>query len=56
MGRDGERLINSYVFSGNAATVRHVMVGGEWVVRDGRHRDGDRIAEAYRQTVRRLLA
>lgn len=56
VGREGEQMIDSYVFSGNAQTVRHVMVGGEWVVRDGRHRDGERIAEAYRQTVRRLSA
>jgi hypothetical protein len=30
------------------------MVGGRWVVRDGRHHDRERIAEAYRATIRRL--
>ncbi|MCC7046296.1 MAG: formimidoylglutamate deiminase [Alphaproteobacteria bacterium] len=56
VGREGERLVDSYVFAGNAPVVRHVMVGGAWVVRDGKHRDRERIAAAYRATIRRLAA
>ena len=39
------------MFSGNVNLVRDVMVGGTWVVRDGRHLKSDEIAEAYRAVV-----
>lgn len=52
--RDEASLIDSFLFAGNASLVRHVMVGGEWVVRDFRHRDEDRIAARYRSTMERL--
>ena len=42
------------VFAGNANLVRDVMVGGEWVVREHRHRDAERIARRYRGVVERL--
>ena len=38
-GRDTDTLLDTYVFSGTASPVRDVMVGGRWVVRDGRHGD-----------------
>jgi len=53
-GRDGDAFLDSFVFSGNANPVRHVMVGGAWKVRDGRHADEETIAQRYRDTVRRL--
>lgn len=53
-GRDGDTLIDSWVFSGNTPTVRHVMTAGNWVVRDGRHRNEDAIAENFRTAVRAL--
>jgi len=53
-GRGGDTALDSLVFSGNANPVIHVMVGGRWVVRDGRHRHQARIARAYRAAVRRL--
>ena len=45
IGLDGVRLagtpiahaIESAVFAGGAGDVRHVMVGGDWIVRDGAH-------------------
>jgi len=49
--RDSTSVIDSFVFSGNANLVRGVMVAGEWVVRDGRHRDEQRIAVRYREAV-----
>jgi formiminoglutamate deiminase len=53
IGLDGVRLagtppahaIESAVFAGAAADVRHVMVGGEWIVRDGAHARLDVAAE-----------
>ena len=53
-GRDEDLLLDAYVFSGNASPLRDVMVGGRWVVRDGRHGDEEQIARAYREPVTRL--
>ncbi|HEX7917075.1 formimidoylglutamate deiminase [Rudaea sp.] len=53
-GRDEASLIDTFLFAGNANLVRHVMANGEWVVRDFRHRDEERIAARYRDTVTRL--
>jgi formimidoylglutamate deiminase len=54
-GRRREALLDSLVFSGNANLVRDVMVGGRWLVRDGRHARREEIAAAYRATVARLV-
>ena len=54
-GRRREALLDSLVFSGNANPVRDVMVGGRWLVHDGRHARRDEIAAAYRATVARLV-
>ncbi len=55
-GRDEASLIDTFLFAGNANLVRHVVANGEWVVRDFRHRDEERIAARYRETVGRLAA
>jgi formimidoylglutamate deiminase len=54
-GCRGEGLLDALVFSGNANLVRDVMVGGRWVVRDGRHPRRNEIADAYRAVVRKLI-
>jgi formimidoylglutamate deiminase len=54
--RDTADVVDALVFAGNVPLVRDVMAGGEWVVRGFRHRDEDRIADAYRQAVRTLRA
>ena len=36
-GIDAEHAAASAVFAATAADVRDVMVGGDWIVRDGRH-------------------
>lgn len=53
-GRADEQLLDSLVFSGNVSVVRDVMVGGRWLVRDGRHVARDAIGRAYRDALRRL--
>jgi formimidoylglutamate deiminase len=53
-GRDASHLLDAFLFAGNRNLVRDVMVGGEWRVREGRHRDGERIAARYRATVHGL--
>ncbi len=53
-GRDATQAIDTWIFAGNANLVREVMVGGQFVVRDGHHRDRERIAVRYRDAVERL--
>ena len=50
-GRHGDRLLDALVFAGNDCLVKDVMVGGRWVVEDGRHAREDEIAQAYRRVV-----
>ena len=54
--RDARSMLDSFLFAGNTPLVCDVMCGGEWVVRDFRHRDETRIAAAYRATVNALAA
>jgi formimidoylglutamate deiminase len=53
-GRDAEHLLDTFLFAGNRNLVRDVMVAGEWVVRSGRHRDGERIGKRYAEAIARL--
>lgn len=53
-GKPDERLLDVLVFAGNDNPVRDVMVGGAWLVRDGRHRDQERIARRYADAMSRL--
>jgi formiminoglutamate deiminase len=44
-GTPTAHALESVVFAGGAGDVRHVMVGGEWIVRDGAHTRLDAAAE-----------
>jgi formimidoylglutamate deiminase len=48
--------MDSFLFAGNTPLVRHVMTGGQWVVRDFHHRDEERIAARYRTAMAHLAA
>jgi len=52
--RCGDALIDGWIFAAGENPVRHVMVGGDWVIRDGHHRLETEIAERYREVVTRL--
>lgn len=52
VGRGADEVLDSWVFSGERTPVRHVMVSGRWVVRDGAHRARDEIARRYRRVAR----
>ena len=56
VGRTGDALLDSFVFAGNDAPIRHVMAGGRWRVRDGHHPDEAAIAARYRDTLTTLRA
>ena len=54
--RDKRSAMDSFLFAGNTPLVRHVMAGGQWVVRDFHHRDEERIAARYRTAMAHLAA
>lgn len=56
VGRSGDAALDSYIFNGNTSPVRDVMVGGNWVVRDGHHAAEDAAARAFADAVGRLLS
>ncbi len=51
-----ENALGSFVFSGNDNLVQHVLVGGQWVVRDKRHVAQQAITERFKRTVAQLRA
>ncbi len=54
--RGAEHLLDTWLFSGNVPLVRDVMVAGNWLVRDGKHRERERIAADYRRAMHKLAA
>lgn len=52
--RSEDGVIDTFLFAGNTPLVRDVLAGGEWVVRDFRHRDEARIAARYRAVVEQV--
>jgi formimidoylglutamate deiminase len=54
VGHSPETLVDAWIFSGNANPVRDVVIGGEWVVREGRHRYEEQAAADFAKTMRRL--
>ena len=52
-GRREASALDSFVFASAKGAVRDVMVGGRWLVREGRHAEEKRIALAYRRTAER---
>jgi formimidoylglutamate deiminase len=55
VGRDGEDIIDTFVFAGAAGAVRDVICGGRWVVRDGRHLTEGAVAAGYKRALRDIL-
>jgi|AP59_1055472.scaffolds.fasta_scaffold22857_2 formimidoylglutamate deiminase len=54
VGRAGDEILDSWIFSGEQTPVQHVMVGGEWVIRDGHHHREEEILARYGTVLRRL--
>ncbi len=53
-GRFEDEWLDSWLFSGNQSVVRHVVVGGDIQVREGRHRLRDEVAATFRKTLEGL--
>lgn len=56
VGREGAAVLDSWVFSGWDNPVRDVMVGGDWVVRGGRHVCEEVVAGVFGEVVRKVGA
>ena len=54
-GRDEDKLIDTFVFSGTGREVRDVMVAGRWLVQEGRHSAETAIAVGYKRAMHRIL-
>jgi formimidoylglutamate deiminase len=52
---NGDGILNRWLFAGADRQVRDVMVGGQWVVRDGHHAGEEDSARAFTQVLRELL-
>jgi len=54
--RKGDAIIDTFIFSGQPGMVRDVMVGGRWLVQDGRHFAEISIAAGYRRAMHSLMS
>lgn len=50
--RSDDAIINTFVFSGSASSISDVMVGGRWLVKDGRHFAETAIAAGHKRAMR----
>jgi formimidoylglutamate deiminase len=56
IGRDGDAALDTWIFSGGNALVKHVFVGGKHLVKDRHHIAEEEIARNFRAAMRRLSA
>lgn len=50
--RSGDAIIDTFVFAGSSDSVSDVMVGGRWLVKEGRHFAETAIAAGYKRAMR----
>lgn len=51
----GDQILDRWLFALGSETVRDVMAGGQWVVRDGRHCNEEEIDRAFRDVLMKLV-
>jgi len=54
VGRSGDRIADTLLVCAGSRLVRHVMVAGRWIIRDGHHPDEEAITGRYREIARAL--
>lgn len=54
VGGTGEAALDHVIFAGGSAAIRDVMVGGRWVIKNGRHALADTLAGPFRDLMRSL--
>ncbi|MGY4531510.1 formimidoylglutamate deiminase [Pseudomonas sp. TE3786] len=52
---EGDAILNRWLFAGGDRQVRDVLVAGQWLVRDGRHRDEQVSAQAFAGVLKAML-
>ncbi len=52
---EGDAILNRWLFAGGDRQVRDVLVGGQWLVRDGRHKDEQVSTQAFATVLKALL-
>jgi formimidoylglutamate deiminase len=55
IGKTGDVLLDAAVFAGNENPVRDVMVGGRWLVTEGRHLGEQTVLKRYRAVLSELM-
>lgn len=55
VGRDGDQVIDSWIFAAGDGALRDVFAGGQRVVADGQHVRRDAISRRFAVTMRRLM-
>jgi formimidoylglutamate deiminase len=55
VGRVEDTILDTFVFASPRTAVRDVMVGGRWLVQDGRHFAETAIAAGYRRAIGKLV-
>ncbi|WP_026791193.1 formimidoylglutamate deiminase [Pleomorphomonas oryzae] len=53
---EGDAILDRWIFGGIGSAVRDVMVGGRWLIEDGRHAKDEEIDRAFAATLQRLKA
>lgn len=54
-GKQAEHILDAFVFAGNEPVVNDVMVGGQWVVKDGIHSQQEEISCAFKNVMSELV-
>ncbi|WP_347312829.1 formimidoylglutamate deiminase [Defluviimonas sp. SAOS-178_SWC] len=55
LGHGPDTVLDAWLLGGTQNPVRDVMIGGRWVIRDGRHPEEEAIRAAYRAAAARLF-
>ncbi len=53
---EGDAILDRWIFGGVGPAVRDVMIGGRWLIEDGRHAKDEQIDRAFAATLQRLKA
>jgi formimidoylglutamate deiminase len=54
IGRSGDSILDSWIFSGGRTCVKHVFVGGQHLVQNGRHVREEQILKEFNRSLTRL--
>jgi formimidoylglutamate deiminase len=53
-GRDGDGIVDSWIFASSERLPRRVLAAGRWVVEDGRHVAEEAVSKAFRKAIAEL--